>query len=585
MKNQDTTSYIVRRLLSEHIFEYRGRIIFAIFCMVIMAWCAALNAWMMQPALDNIFINRNQQMLVLIPLVVIAIAIVGAAAHYGNNIAMRFVGQRIIADMQKRLFTHLMRSDIGIFQEESSGRMISRFTNDINLLRNAFSNVLTTLAKESLSMVFLLGVMVYQNFTLSVIALAAFPTAIYPIIRIGKRMRKISDKTQSEMGNFTSSLNEVFHGVRTVKAYNREEFEVSRLGGIIESLFGLYYKSARVQSASTPLMEILSGISIGSVIWFGGSQVLDGSISAGAFFSFITAFLMAYKPVRAMSGLNGVFQEGIAAATRLFQVLDTPPKIVDKEGAKSLAVTEGKINFENVSFNYGEDGKKSGGVSEINLEIPAGKTAALVGLSGGGKSTIVNLLLRFYDVDNGRICIDGQDTKETTIHSLREAIGFVPQEPMLFDDTIRANIEYGRSGASLEEVVAAAKSAAADEFIRALPQGYDTMVGAHGVRLSGGQRQRIAIARAILRNAPILLLDEATIALDNESERSIQNAISGLMQGRTSLIVAHRLSTIIHADIIFVVEGGKVLEQGNHKGLLNKKGRYFQLYSHGFEGV
>lgn len=571
---------IIKRLLREQIWQYKSRIFLAIFCMVVMAACAALNAWMMQPALDKIFIEKNRQMLTLIPLAVFSIAIIGAAANYGNNISMRFVGQRIIADMQTRLFTHLMKSDIGLFHQQSSGRLISRFTNDINLLRNAFSNVLTTLAKELLSLTFLLGVMVYQNFTLSIIALAAFPTAIYPIIRIGKKMRRISDRTQNELGDFTSTLNEIFQGVRTVKSYNREEFEVARARGIIENLFRLYYKASRVQSASTPLMEILSGCSIAAVIWYGGSQVLDGAISAGAFFSFITAFLMAYKPVRAMSGLNGVLQEGVAAASRLFNVLDTPPSIVDVADAKPLAITEGNIKFENVYFNYagGENGAHG-----INIEIPAGKTAALVGASGGGKSTLMNLLLRFYDVQGGKISIDGKDIRGVTQNSLRDAMAFVPQESMLFDDTIRANIAYGRMGASLEEIIAAASSAAADEFIRDLPMGYGTMVGAHGVRLSGGQRQRIAIARAILKNAPILLLDEATSSLDNESERSIQTALSKLMQGRTTMVIAHRLSTIVGADVIYVVENGKIIESGSHEKLMELRGKYYQLYANSFD--
>ena len=577
---QHSGKEIITRLLREHIAPYKIKVTIALICMVIVASCTALNAWMIQPALDQIFIKKSREMLMLIPIAVFIVAAIGAAANYGNTLCMRFVGQRIIADMQIRLFTHLMKSDIGLFHQQSSGRLISRFTNDINLLRNAFSNVLTAIAKESLSMVFLLGVMIYQNPSLSALSLAAFPTAIYPIIRLGKRMRRISDKTQSELGNFTTTLDEIFQGVRTVKSYNREAFEVSRARGIIESLFRLYYKSSRVQSAATPLMEILSGFSIALVIWYGGNQVLDEKITAGAFFSFIAAFLMAYKPVRAMSGLNGVLQEGIAAASRLFNVLDTPPKIVDLPDAKPLIIDKGSINFEAVAFHYGAG---NAGIEGVNLEIPAGKKAALVGLSGGGKSTLMNLLLRFYDVDGGAIKIDGQDIRSVSLHSLRESMAFVPQESMLFDDTIRANIAYGREGASEAEIVEAAKNAAADEFINALPNGYDTMIGAHGVRLSGGQRQRLAIARAMLKNAPILLLDEATSALDNESERSIQNALSKLMQGRTTLVIAHRLSTIVNADVIFVVEGGRIIEQGSHESLIANKGKYYQLYANNFD--
>jgi len=569
-------SAVLKRLLREHIRPYTRQLLIAIFCMIVIASSMAANTWMMQPALDMIFIEKNRSMLTLIPLAILTISVIGAMAHYGNALFMRFIGQRLVADMQIRLFDHLMKSDIGLFHNESSGRLLSRFTNDITLMRNAFSNVLTGMAKDSLSIIFLMGVMIHQNAELALIALSVFPIAFYPLILLGKKMRRFSDKVQMQLGDFTATLDEIFQGVRTVKSYNREAFESKRASTIIERLFHLYHQSSRVQAAATPMMEILGSISIALVIWYGGSQVLDGEITPGAFFSFIAAFLMAYKPVRSTAGLNTTLQEGITAASRFFSVLDTPPSITDKPGATELVAHEGNIRFDNVQFIYPNGGR---GISGVTLDIPAGKKVALVGLSGGGKSTLMNLLMRFHEVQGGSITVDGQEIRDVTLASLRAAMAYVPQESMLFDDTVAANIAYGREGATREEIIAAATNAAADGFIRDMHDGYDTMIGAQGVRLSGGQRQRLSIARAMLKNAPILLLDEATSSLDNESERMIQQALSRLMQGRTSLVIAHRLSTIVNADIIYVIEDGKAVEHGTHASLLEQRGSYFRLYS------
>lgn len=571
---------IIKRMLREHISPYRKQVVIAVLCMIIVAITTAMVAKMIGPTLNLIFLNKDETMLMLIPLAVFAIITTGAAANYGSMLAMRYIGQRMVADMQVRLFSHLMKSDLSLFHSQSSGRLISRFTNDINLLRSAFTNVVSAMVKGTLTTTFLVGVMFYENPKLALISIGVFPFAIYPLIRLAKRMRRVSGKTQHQLGDFTATLDEIFQGARTVKSYNREEFETIRARTLIEKLTSLYMKAARTQAAASPMMEVLSGISIGLVIWYGGWEVMRGATTPDAFLSFIGAFLIAYKPVRSMSGAGGTLQEGIAAAERLFDVLDTPPKIIDAPGAKPLVIEKGNIIFKNVAFSY-----ESGIIAAdgINIDIPAGKTAALVGLSGGGKSTLMNLLLRFYDVQEGSIFIDGQDIKNVTIRSLREAMAFVPQESMLFDDTVKANIAYGRIGASDEEILAAAKNASADEFIRAMPQGYDTMIGSHGVRISGGQRQRIAIARAMLKNAPILLLDEATSSLDNESENNIQQALQKIMQGRTTLVIAHRLSTIVNADVIYVIEGGRVIESGSHENLLEKRGKYFQLYANNFD--
>jgi subfamily B ATP-binding cassette protein MsbA len=360
-----------------------------------------------------------------------------------------------------------------------------------------------------------------------------------------------------------------------------EVYEMSRAQRLIESLYRLVEKAQRVRSISSPMMEALGGIAVALVILYGGHQVLSGARSPGAFFSFIAALLLAYQPLKTLAGLNANLQEGLAAAQRLFTVIDIEPEIFDREGAAPLHVAGGEVRFDDVRFSYGAGAQALRGVT---LEVPAGKTVALVGASGAGKSTIMNLIPRFYDVDAGAVLIDGQDVRNVTLGSLRAAIGLVSQEVSLFDDTVRANIAYGRFGAGEDEIVAAAKAAAADEFIRALPQGYDTMVGEHGVKLSGGQRQRLSIARAMLKNAPILLLDEATSALDTESERQVQGALKTLMHGRTTLVIAHRLSTVIEADIIYVVDGGRVVERGSHAELLRRDGTYARLHALQFLG-
>lgn len=567
---------LIRRLIRGYVLKHRRRLLLAVACMVAAAGATAGNAWVMQPALDEIFVSKNASMLMLIPLAVIALAVVNSAATYGQNVMMRFIGQRVIADMQLDLFAHLMRADLGMFHDQASGRLISRFTNDINMMRHSISNVFTGLAKESVTAVFLIGVMIYQSWELSLIAILSFPLAIAPISRLSRRMRKVSDGTQAQLGEFTAQLDDSFQGVRVVKAYGREDFELQRARSAIEKLFSLYYKAARVQTAAGPIMEMLGGSAIALVIWYGGYQVIEGSTTPGAFFSFITAMLMAYKPAKSMASLNTQLQEGLSAARRFYQMIDIEPNIKDAGNAKPLTISKGQLLLDQVHFSYVDNHKAIDGIS---LHVPSGATVALVGASGSGKSTIINLILRFYDVSSGSISIDDQDIRSVTLASLRNQLALVSQEIVLFDDSVRANIAYGRLDATDEEIEQAAKQAAAHEFIMRLPQGYDTMIGPHGVKLSGGQRQRLSIARAMLKDAPILLLDEATSALDSESEQSVQQALDQLMKQRTTLVIAHRLSTVQHADIIYVMEAGKIVESGNHASLLARGGRYQQLYT------
>ena len=469
-----------------------------------------------------------------------------------------------------------MRLDLAFFHDTASGKLISRLTNDVNAMRNAVSNTLTSLVKDSLTLIFLVGVMIEKDWSLALLACVIFPIGIYPILRIGRRMRKVSGRALAELGVYTARLNEAFQSARHVKAYSREAFETDRTSVLVENVFRLIYKALRVRAASPPIMESLGGIFIALVIGYGGLRVVEGALTTGEFFAFITAMMLAYQTMKSLANLNLNMQEGLAAAQRVFEVVDSEPSIRNRPNAIALPRDGGEIRFANVSFAYGPG---SEALHQVSLDVPAGRTAALVGPSGAGKSTILNLIPRFYDVNEGAVMVNGTDVRAVTLESLRAQIALVSQEAVLFDDAVKANIAYGRLEASDAEIETAARAAGAHDFIAALPQGYATTIGEHGAKLSGGQRQRLLIARAMLKNAPILLLDEATSALDSETERQVQAALRTLMKGRTSVVIAHRLSTVLDADVIHVIESGCVVESGTHAALLARGGAYTRLYA------
>lgn len=567
---------LINRLWGQHIKPYRWHIVGGLVCMACAALTTALLAKMLQPLFDDVFMAHDESMLLQVALFVLIIFILKGISGFGESLSMIYVGQKIIADIQRRLFDHFIIADLAYFHARSSGEIVSRFTNDVNLMRNAVTTALMGMGKDTLSIFFLIGLMFYQDWLLASLAFFVFPLAIFPIVKIGQKMRKVSISTQEEMGAFTILLHQVFQGMRVVKSYAMESYEQKRAHYLVHSLCRLNIKAGRVRAASHPIMEVLGGIAIVIVILYGGTQVIGGNRTTGNFISFITALLLAYEPMKRLANLNANLQEGLAAALRVFEAIDLKPTIANASQASTLKVERGQILLNNVSFSYA-NGKKA--LKNISLTIPAGQRIALVGPSGSGKSTLLNLIPRFYDVSDGSITIDDFDTRKVSLMSLRSQIALVSQEVILFDDTVKANIAYGYGGseAAEEEIIQAAKAAAAHGFISQLPQGYDTIVGEQGVRLSGGQRQRLSIARAMLKNAPILLLDEATSSLDMESERQVQTALNRLMEGRTTVVIAHRLSTVMDADVIYVIEEGEVSEKGTHIQLLENNKTYARL--------
>lgn len=578
--NYNSTTYLIKRISREYIYPHWKILSISVVLMLVIAGTTSFHAWLIKPALDSVFVEKDYHALIYIPIIVLIVTFVKGFATYFQLLTMNYLNLRVTSEMRIRLYRHFITSDISKLHSKSSGDMIASIIGEIGAVVNLISISLNGFVKQLFTIVALVVVMFNQSLELSLVAFIGFPLAVYPIYKLGKKLRNLSFKNQEMAGKFNSQMSDTLQYSKLVKAYHCEEFEVKRMSLIIDSIYKMGKKLSRISLISSPFVESLAGFGVAAVIWYGGHQVISGTTTPGAFFSFFAAMMMAYRPLKAVSGMNSSVQMGLAAASRLYALLDEKPKIFDKPNALDLKEVKGDVEFENVQFSYDENKIT---LDNVNFKVKAGQSVALVGHSGGGKSTIMSMILRFYDPNLGSIKLDGHNISDLTLKSLRSSMSVVNQEVMLFDDTILENIRYGKVDATEEQILRASKMAEADEFIQELPEKYNSKVGQNGIRLSGGQRQRIAIARAILYDAPILLLDEATSSLDPISEKLIKDALNSLMKNRTSIIIAHRLSTIIHCDKIVVIANGRVVEEGSHKELLEKNGAYSNLYLKQFE--
>ncbi|MFH7320446.1 lipid A export permease/ATP-binding protein MsbA [Desulfurivibrio sp. D14AmB] len=555
---------------------YRRRLSLAMIGMIMVAGFSGAQAYMIKPLLDKIFFEQDRTLLNLLPLILILIFLFKGISYYVYRYLLDTVGQNVVRDLRKEIFRHIHALPVAFFHKASTGELISRVISDVTLIQSAVSKALVSLLRDLVQVVVLLGVVFYLDWQMALVTFVLLPMAAVPIVHFGKRFRRNSVSNQQTVALISGALHETIGGHRIVKAFGMEAYEHRRFFALIDRLYKIIVKEIQIRSLQHPVMELIGGIALAGIIWYGGHQVLAGDSTPGTFIAFLTALVMVYEPVKGISSLNSEVMQGLAASTRVFNLLDVQPDIVDRPGAVELPVFHRAIEFQGVTFSY--DGTNPV-LRDLNLTVAAGQVLAIVGPSGGGKTTLVNLIPRFFEVSEGRILLDGHDLREVTLTSLRAQIAIVEQHTVLFNDTVRNNIAYGDLERSEEEIIAAAKAAHAYDFIRELPEGFETVIGEGGARLSGGQRQRLSIARALLKNAPILILDEATSALDTESEREVQKALENLMANRTTLVIAHRLSTIKNADRIIVMQEGRIVEDGDHESLLQGQGLYRTLHT------
>lgn len=573
----DSSYSIVKRLFKDYILVYKGWICIAIFLMAIVSLCDASLILLVKPSLDGVFIEQKPFLFYIIPAFILGIALMKGLADYGQSYLIKSIGQQIVSSLQLDLYTHLIKSDMDFLNQQSSGHILSKFTNDIFNIRLALTSIVVNFAKDLFTVVLLVGVMFYNDYKLSLVTFFVFPIIILPILRYGKRMKKITHDTQSKLAEYTKYLNERLHNIKLIKAFCSEKYEIKESANHLNEILACYKKSIRIESIISPFMEVFSSVAIAAVILYGGYSVVTHSTTPGSLFSFISAFIVAYKPVKSLASMNMTLQAGVVSAKRILAIL-TQENVVERGNVnQSLEVKKGKIEFSKITFSYD---KKRSIIHDLSLTIKPNQVVAIVGESGSGKSTLVDLLLKFYEPNSGKIYIDNQDLAYISCASIRKNISLVLQDTLLFDASIKDNIRYGQDHVTDEQIKEAAELAYAKEFIEHTPHAYDTMVGKFGIKLSGGQRQRIAIARALLRNAPILILDEATSSLDQSSERYVKDALLNLRHKyKVIIVITHRLSTIKSSDVIYVMKKGQLVEFGDHEHLLSKKGEYHRLYN------